>query len=42
LIHSNDKTYAMSNGWGSRTFQAIQRILEKFPDKGAACKQHPK
>jgi hypothetical protein len=42
LIRSNGKTYALSNGWGNRTFQAIQRIIEKFPDKGACCEQHPK
>jgi hypothetical protein len=42
LIHSNGRTYAVSNGWGNRTFQAIQGILAKFPDKGVTCEKHSK
>jgi hypothetical protein len=40
LIHSDGRTYAVSNGWGNRTFQAIQSILAKFPDKGVKCEKH--
>ena len=40
LIRSNGKTYAMANGWGKRTLQAIQSILFRFPEKGVTCEKH--
>lgn len=40
LIRTNGKTYAVSNGWGHRTFSAIQGILKRFPDKGVSCEKH--
>ncbi len=40
LIRSNGKTYAVANGWGNRTHQAIQNILHRFPDKGVTCEKH--
>lgn len=42
LIHVDGRTYAISNGWGNRTFQAIENILAKFPDKGVKCEKHAK
>lgn len=42
LIHSGGRTYAITCGWGNRTFQAIQNILAKFPNKGVACQKRPK
>lgn len=41
LIHSDGRTYAVTNGWGKRAFQAIQNLLAKFPDKGVKCAKHP-
>ena len=40
LIQCNGKTYAVANGWGKRTLQAIQGILFRFPDKGVTCEKH--
>lgn len=40
LIRCNGKTYAVVNGWGKRTFQAIQGILFRFPEKGVTCDKH--
>lgn len=42
LIHSKGRTYAVTNGWGVRVFQAIQNILAKYPDKGVKCEKHTK
>ena len=42
LIHSAGRTYAVTNGWGNRMFQAITNILAKFPDKGVKCEKHPR
>jgi hypothetical protein len=42
LIYSNGRTYAVSNGWGSHTFKAIQNILAKFPQCGVTCEEHAK
>ena len=42
LIHSGGRTYAVTSGWGTRAFQAIQNMLEHFPDKGASCEKHVK
>ena len=40
LIHCSDRTYAVSNLWGERAFEAIQNILVMFPDKGVVCEIH--
>jgi hypothetical protein len=37
LIRSRGRTYAFSNQWGSRTFEAINDLLKAFPDKGIGC-----
>ena len=37
LIHCSNRTYALSAVWGKRTFEAIQKIIAKFPGKGVAC-----
>jgi hypothetical protein len=42
LIHSSGRTYAVTNGWGVKAFQAIQNILAKYPDKGVKCEKHTK
>jgi hypothetical protein len=42
LINSAGRTYAVTNGWGNRMFQAIKNILAKFPDKGVKCEKHPR
>ncbi len=42
LIHSSGRTYAVTNGWGVKAFQAIQNILAKYPDKGVRCEKHTK
>lgn len=34
LIRANGKTYALHNGWGPRTAEAIDLLLEKFPGRG--------
>ncbi len=39
LIRSNGKTYAIANGWGKRTHEAIQSILDRFPDKNVTCER---
>lgn len=39
LIHCSNRTYALSNVWGGRAFEAIQNILAKFPDKGLTCEK---
>ncbi|MBX9578974.1 MAG: hypothetical protein K2X87_01585 [Gemmataceae bacterium] len=41
LIHTDGRTYALTNGWGKRAFQAIQNLLVKLPDKGVKCEKHP-
>lgn len=41
LIHSDGKTFAVSNWWGKRTAEAIQNIIERFPEKGVQCEKHP-
>ena len=40
LIHCSNKTYALSNIWGKRSFEAIQNILFKFPGNGIKCEEH--
>jgi hypothetical protein len=40
LIRCAGRTYAVTNGWGNRMFQAIKNILAKFPDKGVKCEKH--
>lgn len=42
LIHATGRTYAVTNGWGVKAFQAIQNILAKYPDKGVKCDKHIK
>ncbi|MEI7460447.1 MAG: HNH endonuclease family protein, partial [Pirellula sp.] len=42
LIHSSGRTYAVTNGWGVRSLQAIQNILAKYSDKGVRCEKHTK
>ena len=34
LIRANGKTYALIRGWGPRTVEAIDLLLEKFPERG--------
>lgn len=34
LIRANGKTYALIRGWGPRTVEAIDLLLEKFPGHG--------
>jgi hypothetical protein len=34
LIRQNGRTYALSNQWGSKTGEAMRRLIEAFPDKG--------
>jgi hypothetical protein len=36
LITFNKKTYAFTKMWGHRTDQAMQELLEAFPDKGVS------
>jgi len=31
LIHANEKTYVVTKMWGTRTVEAIELLLEKFP-----------
>lgn len=42
LIHATGRTYAVTNGWGARAFQAIQNIIATHPDKGVKCEKHIK
>jgi len=37
LIVFDGKTYAFSNQWGTRTKEAINLLLNKFPDKEITC-----
>ena len=32
LIHANEKTYAVTKMWGTRTAEAINLLIERFPD----------
>lgn len=41
LIKCGGDTYAFSNQWGSRTFEAISELIKAFPDKGIACEASP-
>lgn len=34
LIYSGGRTWALSNGWGARTGEAIQNLLEQWPNSG--------
>lgn len=36
LIYANGKTYALTKMWGVQTAEAINRLLEKFPDQGVS------
>lgn|GEM_PF-108935 len=40
LIHSGGRTYALVNGWGNRTFNAIKLLIDAFPDKAVKCEKH--
>jgi len=40
LIHFKNKTYALTNGWGTQTSEAIENVLAKFPDRGVMCVKH--
>lgn len=42
LIHSDERTYAVTSGWGTKAFHAIQNMLKQFPDKGVTCVKHEK
>lgn len=37
LIHSGEKTYALTKMWGPRTYKAIQNLIEAFPDEDMSC-----
>lgn len=37
LIHSGGKTWALSNQWGTQTFDVICELIKAFPDKGITC-----
>ena len=37
LIRSGGNTYAVSNQWGHRTFEAIKCLITQFPDKQITC-----
>ncbi|MEM9411072.1 MAG: hypothetical protein AAGA30_08160 [Planctomycetota bacterium] len=32
LIYFDDRTYSITNGWGARTYEAMQLLLKRFPD----------
>jgi len=37
LIHSDGRTYALSNQWGIRTYPLIKALIEAFPNRKVEC-----
>jgi hypothetical protein len=33
LVHHSERTYAFTNQWGRRTSEAMDRIVEAFPNE---------
>ena len=39
LIHFDGNTYAFTNQWGTRTLEAMSRLIKAFPDRSITCKK---
>ncbi len=37
LIRNDGRTYALTNQWGMGTIEAIEALLQAFPDQGISC-----
>jgi hypothetical protein len=34
LVHSQGRTHAITNQWGNRTGEALEKLVKEWPDRG--------